>query len=191
MLPRAHTTGHCQPSSVPGQPIPESIPALRIARAQWDDFAIVAESFEAVRSYNASLDHRFTLAHDWRDILLDHFASTFTDPGSALWLVAWSGTQAIGLLVVFVHHDSPLLKHRRWAEVAALYVNPSFRGGGVAQGLMVEAQSWAAVHGFDRVQVHAAATNDQARSFYRRAGFQPHQEVLRLEVLPYVERIAA
>jgi DNA-binding response OmpR family regulator len=157
---------------------------IRIVRAQAGDFDVVAQLFEGVRSYNATLDYRLTLADTWRDTLREQYASTHADPAAALWLLAWRDTQPVGLLAIAAHLDSPLLKHRRWAEVMALYVAPDCRGSGLARRLMSEAQRWAGEQGFDRVQVHAAATNETARSFYQRSGFQRAQEVLRLPVDP-------
>jgi CheY-like chemotaxis protein len=181
-----HDVGQRLPSTAVVRPTPSGVSAFRIAPARLDDFDVVAQLFEAVRSYNAALDYRLTLAEDWRDILREQFTRTFADPSAALWLLAWRETQPVGLLAIVAHLDSPLLKHRRWAEVMALYLAPDCRGSGLAQRLMAEAQAWAAAQGFDRVQVHAAATNEHARSFYQRSGFQRAQEVLRLQVEPSI-----
>jgi CheY-like chemotaxis protein len=186
-----HDVGQRLPSGATARPLRSSIPALRIEPARLDDFDVVAQLFEAVRSYNATLDYRLTLAEDWRDMLHEHFARTSADPGAALWLLAWRENQPVGLLAIAAHLDSPLLKHRRWAEVMALYLAPDCRGSGLAQRLMAEAQAWAAAQGFDRVQVHAAATNEHARSFYQRSGFQRAQEVLRLQVEPAIAQVTA
>ncbi len=186
-----HDVGHRLPSAIAARPAQSDLSAFRIVPARLDDFDVVAQLFETVRSYNAALDYRLTLADDWRDILRDQFARTVADSGAALWLLAWRETQPVGLLAIAAHVDSPLLKHRRWAEVMALYLAPDCRGSGLAQRLMAEAQAWAAAQGFDRVQVHAAATNEHARSFYQRSGFQRAQEVLRLPVEPSMERVTA
>ena len=176
--------GHRLPSAPAARPTPSGVPAFRIAPARLEDFDVVAQLFEAVRGYNAALDYRLTLTDNWRDILRDQFVRTHADPGAALWLLAWREAQPVGLLAIAAHVDSPLLKYRRWAEVMALYLAPDCRGTGLAQRLMAEAQTWAAAQDFDRVQVHAAATNEHARSFYQRSGFQRAQEVLRLQVEP-------
>ena len=167
----------------PRHALPEVVPALSVRPAGLDDFEAVAHLFAAVRGYNATLDLRFALAASWRELLREQFMRTHADP-DALWLLAWRGPQPVGLLVVDTHLDSPLLAQRRWAEVQALYVAPDCRGTGLAQRLMAKAQAWAGTRGLDRVQVHAATANEHARGFYRRCGFQPVQEVLRLEVPP-------
>lgn len=163
----------------------------RIARAQRDDFDVVAQLFAAARGHNAALDPRFTLADDWQNVVRDMFEHTYADEPAALWLLAWDGTAPVGLLMVAAHLDSPLLKHRRWAEVQALYLAPEYRGSGLAQQLIAQAHQWAAAQGFERVQVHAAAANEHARDFYRRVGFQPLQHVLSLPVPAYVAHAAA
>ncbi len=176
MLQATQTIAGTSPSALPVSQ------TLRVEHARQEDFEAVARLFSSVRGYNASLDDRFALAEDWQEVLRDQFENTYADPAAALWLLAWNDHEPVGLLVIAAHLDSPLLKHRRWAEVMALYVAPQCRGTGLAQALMAQARLWAQAQGFERVQVHAVAANDHARSFYRRSGFVPVQEVLRLNV---------
>lgn len=155
----------------------------RLARAGMDDFDAMATLFAALHAHNAALDSCFGLAPNWRTLLREHFSRTYTDAG-ALWLLAWDDTDPVGLLLMESHQDSPLFTHRRWAELVALYVAPEFRGAGLARQLADAARAWAATQGFDRIQLYVTATNDRARNFYRRCGFNPVQEIWRLEVEP-------
>lgn len=101
-----------------------------------DDWA-VHRLFEALHAYNASLDRRFALADEWCHVLDEHLAHTRA-AGHGLTLLAWEAAQPIGLLMMDGHTDSPLFKHRRWAELLALYVTPEARGGAVAIGLLTQ-----------------------------------------------------
>lgn len=157
---------------------------VRLARAGPADGAAVAVLFEALHDHNAALDPRFALADDWRSLLDDHFART-CETTAALWLLAWEDAQPVGLLIVEAHQDSPLFRHRGWAELVALYVAASYRGTGLAGTLTDAAARWAAARGFDRLQLYVTATNDAARRFYRRHAFSPVQEIWRLEVTPH------
>ncbi|NJP04391.1 MAG: GNAT family N-acetyltransferase [Chloroflexaceae bacterium] len=154
-----------------------------LAQAEKDHFDAVATLFEALHQYNASLDPRFALADGWRPLLYDHFVQTYQHP-RALWLLAWADEQPIGLLLVEAHHDSPLFRYRHWAELVALYVVPAYRGLNLAEHLVFQATEWAAARGFDRIQLYMTAHNEPARRFYHRCGFQPVQEILRLDVQP-------
>ncbi|MCS7002069.1 MAG: GNAT family N-acetyltransferase [Dehalococcoidia bacterium] len=157
-------------------------PVARLAPATLDQFDAVADLFGALHAFNASLDPRFALAPTWRERLAAYFRQTVDDPGT-LWLLAWA-PHPVGLLVMQTHLDSPLFAHRRWAELAAIYVAPEHRGGGLAQALLAAAERWTASRGLDRIQLYVTATNEAARAFYRRGGYRPVQEVWRLDVTP-------
>jgi hypothetical protein len=86
--------------------------------------------------------------------------------------------------VLEAHLDSPLFHHRHWAELVALYVEASYRGSGLAQQLLRAAETWATQQGFDRLQLYVTVTNQRARTLYRRCGFQPVQEIWRLDLEP-------
>ncbi|WP_161668817.1 GNAT family N-acetyltransferase [Kallotenue papyrolyticum] len=154
---------------------------LLVRPARANDFEAVALLFGELHAFNAQLDPRFALADDWRAVLQAHFQRTWNDPG-ALWLLAWSGATPVGLLIMQAHQDARLFRCRQWAELAALYVAPGWRGQGLAQRLLAEARAWAARHGFDRIQLYVTAANTRARRFYRQTGFRLVQEIWRLEV---------
>jgi GNAT superfamily N-acetyltransferase len=156
---------------------------LRIAEATPSDFEVVAELFGALHAHNAELDELFALADDWRDLLFEHFSRTVGSP-AVLWLLAWDDSRPVGLLLMEHHVDSPLFRHRRWAELAAIYVAPEQRGSGLAQRFLEEARRWAAARGLDRIQLYVTASNARAKAFYANAGFQPVQEIWRIGVAP-------
>lgn len=155
----------------------------RLAPAGVSDLASVVALFGLLHGFNAALDSRFALAENWRDLLCEHFTRTQASP-AALWLLAWQGERPVGLLVMKAHQDSPLFRHRGWAEVVALYVDEGCWGSGLGRRLMTEAQQWAIARGFDRVQLYVTAANERARSFYSACGLRPVQEVWRLDVQP-------
>lgn len=154
------------------------------ALARLDDFEAVATLFAALHGYNASLDEKFALAENWRTLLHEHFARTYASD-CALWLLAWQDKQPVGLLVLEGHIDSPLFHHRHWVELVALYVDPSQRGTGLSQQLLLEAQAWTATRGYDRMQLYVTTRNEHARAFYRRCGCYPVQEIWRMDVEPH------
>ncbi len=171
---------------------------LELRTAGPADFEAVATLFEALHQFNASLDPGFGLVDNWRQLLHSHFQHTCTAAG-ALWLLAWTNEpespaqngrngakrpEAVGLLIMEAHQDSPLFKHRRWAELVALYVAPAYRGSGLAARMVAYARTWTGEHGFDRVQLYVTSGNEPAKEFYRHCGFQPVQEIWRLGVTP-------
>lgn len=162
------------------------------------DFNDVVKLFAALHAYNATLDAKFVLDERWQEILTEHFTLTHEQTG-ALWLLAWTDPtpvsdqngrkdaneqQAVGLLIMEAHQDSPLFRHRRWAELVAMYIEPAHRRGGLAGQMVAHARHWAATHGFDRVQLYVTANNELAKQFYHRCDFRPAQEIWRLDISP-------
>jgi len=163
--------------------------AISLRPASATEFWAVARLFAALHAFNAGLDPRFRLADSWEPLLRAHFDRTHQAPG-ALWLLAWCSDSAVGsgqaepvgLLLVEAHTDSPLFADRRWAELVALYVAPSQRGGDLGRTLVEAGTRWAIAHGFDRLQLYLTATNTHAKRFYARCGFAPVQEIWRAEL---------
>lgn len=156
---------------------------VEIRAARRSDLERIIALFGALHAHNATLDPRFALADGWQLLLREHFVRTHDDP-SALWLLAWVEIGPAALLLVEAHRDSPLFRHRAWAELVALYVEPTYRGLGLASALLQRATDWTAACGFDRLQLYVTASNEQARRFYLQRGLAPVQEILRLEVTP-------
>jgi GNAT superfamily N-acetyltransferase len=147
------------------------------------EFWAVARLFAALHAFNAGLDPCFRLAEGWEELLRAHFLRTHAAPG-ALWLLAWSGQEPVGLLVMEAHSDSPLFAERRWAELVALYVAPGQRGGDLGRRLVEAGKQWAIAHGFDRLQLYVTASNTRAKRFYARCGLGPTQEIWRVSLTP-------
>jgi ribosomal protein S18 acetylase RimI-like enzyme len=152
-----------------------------IRRATRADCAVIHALFAALHTFNATLDPRFALGDDWRRVLDDHLEQMWAH-GHGAALLSGDGTAVTGLLIVGGHRDSPLFRHRQWAEILALYVVPEARGRGIADQLVGAAVAWAQEHHYERIQLYVTAANHAARRCYRRTGFQPVQEIWRREL---------
>ncbi len=147
-----------------------------------DDWA-VHRLFHELHHFNAELDPRFALADNWERILSEHLQYVRTT-GHGLTLLAWKSAEPVGLLMMGLHSDTPLFRHRHWAELLAIYVTPAARGTALANQLVTLGSAWAHERGYERIQLYVTASNWRARQFYRRLGFQPVQEIWRRELGP-------
>ena len=159
----------------------ETIITIRSVRAD-EDWA-VRHLFGQLHQFNASLDGRFALADGWERILDEHLCHVRA-AGHGLTMLAWEETTPVGLLMMDGHTDSPLFRHRHWAELLALYVAPEVRGTRLAQRLVTIGTTWAHGRGYERVQLYVTASNAHAKRFYASVGFSPAQEVWRAELGP-------
>jgi GNAT superfamily N-acetyltransferase len=154
---------------------------VTIQPAAPEDVEAVRRLFKGLHDYNAALDPRFELAENWERYLDEHLKREWNG-GRSCTLLAWDDDRPIGLLMLAGYSDSPLFRYRHWAEILALYIDPEIRGGMLAIRFIKFAKKWAAEHGYDRIQLYVTATNDRAKRFYEKCGFDPVQEIWRIEL---------
>ena len=154
---------------------------LLIKLADHDDDWAVQRLFGALHRLNTELDPSFALADGWSAVLDEHLAHVRA-VGNGITLLAWHSQQPVGLVMMDGHTDSPLFRHRRWAELLALYVEPSARSLGVADRLLEAGANWAQEQGYYRIQLYVTSTNQRAKRFYERSGFRCVQEIWRLDM---------
>jgi GNAT superfamily N-acetyltransferase len=82
--------------------------------------------------------------------------------------VADDGSRFQGMVVGFL-----LLNPRGLADMAGLWVDPSFRGWGVGRALLDTVIAWARDWGTTRIQAWVTETNAPAIAFFAGAGFAP------------------
>ena len=155
--------------------------AVTIRPAASDDEWAVQLLFAALHAFNAELEPRFALGEGWARELAEQLAIDRTT-GEGVALLAWEREEPVGLALLAGQTDAPLFRHRRWAELAALYVVPEARRAGVADLLVVNGLAWAREQGYARLRLWVTAANAGARHFYAKAGFRPIQEVWALEL---------
>jgi ribosomal protein S18 acetylase RimI-like enzyme len=145
------------------------------------DVAALKRLFYQLHRYNAHLDSRFALAEGWEHHV-DDLAAGAAAAGPRLALLARHGRRPAGFVLARVHRDAPLWRERDWVEVEALYVEPAWRGAGLADSLLAHALAWAADKGVAVVQLYVTASNARALRFYARHGFHHVQAILRTEL---------
>lgn len=170
-LPRLHKSGHVAVADGVAWTIRVIAPG---------DHADAKRLFLALHTYNASLDPRFALSADWEqpfDAGLDRVLTG----GAGMGLLAREGTngRAIGLALAALHRDAPLWAVRDWLELEDVYVEPAWRGTGLAAALVARVEDWARATGVDTIQLYATASNTRALAFYAKEGFRPAQLILR------------
>ena len=158
-------------------------PAWIVQAIAPDDRADAKRLFLKLHTYNASLDPRFALSADWErpfDAGLDRVLTGRAGVG----LLARAGVsgRAIGLALAAMHRDGPLWAVRDWLELEDVYVEPAWRGTGLAVALVARVDDGARATGVDTIQLYVTASNARALAFYDKEGFRPAQFILRKHV---------
>ena len=152
--------------------------SIDIVAATPADAAEVVRLFGELHRYNSGLDPRFALADNWEQ-LVHQYLQQSEDSADSSWLLARARSRTVGFVLVEIHQDSPLYRHRRWAEIVGLYVEPDYRGTAVARLLMEQAYHWALQRNLRIMQLYVTATNEQAHRFYSKQGFVDCQIIMR------------
>ncbi|HEY7063705.1 MAG TPA: GNAT family N-acetyltransferase [Chloroflexota bacterium] len=158
-------------------------PRIEIRRATPDDLPRVSQLFGALHAFNATFDPAFALSDEWPTYLAEAFGRAHDQP-DALWILAWDGAEAVGLLIAETHLEPPIFRRRHWLELSALFVQPSYRRYGVARQLADYLADWARTQGLDAIQLYVSAGNTGARDFYARQGYTVLQEIWRKRLEP-------
>jgi GNAT superfamily N-acetyltransferase len=81
--------------------------------------------------------------------------------------------EANGSLVGWMHvFARPSLTAEPSAEIAGLVVDEQYRGCGIGQALMREAERWAEVEGYRAVTLRSNVKRLRAHAFYERLGYE-------------------
>ena len=125
----------------------------RASAAEVDEaFGIVAEYYEVMQVVARESRERFAQ---------DYFAAK-----AGVWL-AWMNGQIAGCLALRALNDA------QTAEIKRMYVRPAWRGHGIGQKLLEEAESFARKNGYRWMYLDTTDRMLEAAKLYRRNGYEP------------------
>jgi ribosomal protein S18 acetylase RimI-like enzyme len=84
-------------------------------------------------------------------------------------VVAEAVGRVVGLLHVF---ERPALEKACEAVVQSLVVDSEFRGTGIGEALMREAEAWATQRSLESTVLYTRVDRDKSRAFYERIGYR-------------------
>jgi GNAT superfamily N-acetyltransferase len=134
------------------------------APADWQTWRSMrlAALADAPTAFGFTLEQALSMPEEhWRDWWTEH-------GGTALRALAWVGAQPAGMIACQVYRgpDSE-------PDLTAMWVDPRFRGSGVADALVTAAKRWARDAGHQRIRLGVTVGNEGARRLYLRHGFVP------------------
>jgi GNAT superfamily N-acetyltransferase len=142
----------------------------------WLQLAVFEERFSPLETWNHS-------PKDFRRHVHDTLIGTskakaflaFDVPSS---LEPKTSETAIGVAVVKEANTPRYLVHAKRAELVALFVQPTHRGKGAADGLMVAVKAWCRKKSIPLLTLHVHNTNERAKAFYTKHGLTPEHVVM-------------
>lgn len=150
---------------------------LRRSSAQPEDLAALVPAFADIylRMLRECGLEGSGFVDDWRERLIVHFAAELRRGAMALYLVQSRGT-IVGSAAIFLNEGRTNQIFRdRSATLAGVYVEPAFRGRGIARALTERAVAWARERGCASIRLIASAA---AEPLYRSMGFEDGHELV-------------
>ncbi len=98
---------------------------------------------------------------------LDALSEALKTPGNHAWM-AWSGSEPVGYMKVTPAGNGAawIVNGERKFAINGAYVNPEFRGRGIARHLLSSIMDWGLEQGFARCSVDFEMTNPEACGFW-------------------------
>ncbi|MDX1420486.1 MAG: GNAT family N-acetyltransferase [Rubricoccaceae bacterium] len=145
----------------------------RIRRATPGDRDAAVALWLALHREHEALDARYRLAPD-AALLWGNDVAEWTREDGHLVLLADADGGAVGLLSAHLGHPIPVYAPALFAHVDDLYVRPPWRGRGLGQQMLEEAERWARREGADHLQAGVLALNEGGQAFWSSAGTAPY-----------------
>jgi GNAT superfamily N-acetyltransferase len=133
---------------------------------------------EAERAFSPDLGAR----HPDRRHARRCFKRTLCNPDRRTF-IARAGRRPIAMMGIDLHRSR--YRHdvvRRYAYLHSLFVQPAFRGTGIARRLVRQGLAWARRSGAQQARLEMAIANRPARSLYESFGFRPREEMFTLDL---------
>ncbi len=118
------------------------------------------------------------LVDDWEARLARHFERQIVR-GHARWFVADDSERIIGTCLATLSNGSSNILKDVSAMLAGIYVDPEYRGRGIARLLTENAIAWCKERGCVRIRLNASPAG---RHLYETLGFVPATEMMRLDL---------
>jgi GNAT superfamily N-acetyltransferase len=150
---------------------------LRRTPAQAEDLVALLPAFADMYARmirECGLDGR-GFVDDWRDRLVAYFTGELRRGAMALYM-AKVGGEIVGSAAVFINdgRTNQVLRDR-FATIAGVFVEPAYRGRGIARALIESAVTWARGQGCASIRL---TTSKDAEPLYRSLGFQDGRELV-------------
>jgi ribosomal protein S18 acetylase RimI-like enzyme len=134
--------------------------------------ALIALQNHEVPLHDSRLPGEATMGQYLAELLRDLQA------GSGIIFIAEAAGAFVGCVACLVMEEPAVQKtpdSNRYGYVSDIFVDPRYRGRGVAQGLLSAAEGHLAATGVTRLRINVLANNASARRAYERYGFAPYE----------------
>jgi ribosomal protein S18 acetylase RimI-like enzyme len=141
------------------------------------DRATVLQALVALQNYEVPLHDTRLPGETTMEQYLEELLRDLRDGSGAIFIAEAAGVfvGCVACLVVEDHLVQETPDSNRHGYVTDIFVEPRWRGQGVAQRLLAAAENHLRGAGVARLRINALADNAKARGAYERYGFAPYE----------------
>jgi ribosomal protein S18 acetylase RimI-like enzyme len=129
---------------------------------------------------HASIDPRFPLADDSEQKFESYLNEVLSDRNAFLF-VAETGSNLVGYCLGRIRQHPPVFTKQTYGYINDLMVASAYRRKGIGKALFIATATAIRARGVQDLEVSFVAKNEMSSSFWRKLGFKPRLETLRLE----------
>lgn len=156
---------------------------VTIRPVEVQDEMAIARMWAELTAYHVALDPRLPDTVPGAEVqYAERLIERRDDPATRTFVAEVEG-KVVGYVlgaVVDLHPD--LFQHVDVGFIADIYVDPAYRGQGVARQLVVTINRWFAELGVDHTEWQVAAKNDEGRRFWEAVGGQSVMVRMRMDL---------
>ena len=145
-----------------------------------NDILEITDLWSEGMAVHATLDPRFPLVADAEERFKAYLEEVLKDR-NALLLVAEAAPRVVGYCLARVSQHPAVFSKQAYGYINDLFVEAGHRRKGIGKGLFEATTSRLRERGIQAFEVSVVPTNGMASSFWRKLGFTPRLETLRLE----------
>jgi len=129
---------------------------------------------------HAHIDPRFPLTADAQQRFKSYLNEVFADDNAFLY-VAECGSSLVGYCLARIRQHPAVFTKQTYGYINDLMVKASHRRRGIGQGLFHATATAIRARGVLDIEVSLVTENEMSSAFWRKLGFRPRLETLRLE----------
>ncbi|MGO1244585.1 MAG: GNAT family N-acetyltransferase [Sphingobacteriaceae bacterium] len=152
-----------------------------IREVRLDDIDRVDELYRILFEDMQTLEPDYMTISDQDPLFLQ---SVISQENDFIGFVYQEDEQVEGLIVAQLQTTPPYkcFVPQRCVYLMDIIVAPEQRGRGIGKQLIDEVKQWASGHGVDYLELNVLSSNEPALSLYRREGFKPFSQSMRMRL---------
>ncbi len=150
-----------------------------VRKCEKRDLEHIKGLFREFVSYHESLDAYFGKV-DNHDVLFETYILSHMDTEKSRVLVAEHDSETIGYCLGYIRERPPVYPEIQYGYIDNFCVSDRWQSKGIGTEIFLQMARWFQEQGIQEIELSAAISNPKAMRFWRKMGFTPFNQMMRL-----------